>query len=102
MSVYFRVKFDVSSIILTSFRQEREERVIIFPQPSPTSKQTPRKRTQIRVKTGQPLKQVENNSNILIALWKYFIKTKCWHMHSNLENHTKLIKIYYRPATEEY
>ena len=68
MSVYFRVKFDVSSIILTSFRQEREERVIIFPQPSPTSKQTPRKRTQIRVNTGQPLKQVENNSNILIAL----------------------------------
>ena len=40
--VYLRAKFEVSSIILMSFRQ----RVIL---PLPTSKRTPKKPTQIRV-----------------------------------------------------
>ena len=44
MGVYLRAKFDVFSIILTSFRQ----RVILAP--PPTSKRTPKKPTQIRVK----------------------------------------------------
>ena len=43
MGVYLRAKFEVSSIILTSFRQG----VILLP---PTSKRTPKKPTQIRVK----------------------------------------------------
>ena len=51
MSVYIRAKFEVSSIILTDFRQG------IFTPPPPNrtplthpSKQTPKKPTQIRVK----------------------------------------------------
>ena len=43
MGMYLRAKFNVSSIILTSFR-----RGVILP-PSPTSKRTPKKPTQIRV-----------------------------------------------------
>ena len=43
MGVYIRAKFEVSSMILTSFRQG----VILSP---PTSKRTPKKPTQIRVK----------------------------------------------------
>ena len=43
--VYLRAKFEISSIILTSFRQG----VILPPPPSPTSKRTPKKTTQIRV-----------------------------------------------------
>ena len=42
--VYLRAKFEISSIILTSFRQG-----VILPPPSPTSKRTPKKTTQIRV-----------------------------------------------------
>ena len=48
MDVYLRVKFEVYSIILTSFRQG-----VILPHPPPppeTWKQTPKKPTQIRVK----------------------------------------------------
>ena len=45
MGVYLRAKFEVSSIILTSFRQG-----VILP-PHSTSKRTPKKSTQIRVKT---------------------------------------------------
>ena len=44
MGVYLRAKFEVSSIILTSFRQG----VILSPLP-PTSKRTPKKPTQISV-----------------------------------------------------
>ena len=51
MCVYLHTKFQVSSIILTSFRQG-----VIFPSPPPpthththTSKRTPKKPTQIRV-----------------------------------------------------
>ena len=43
MCVYLHAKFEVSSIILTSFRQG----VIL---PPPTSKRTPKKHTKIRVK----------------------------------------------------
>ena len=45
MSVYLRAKFEVSSIILTSFRQGGG---IIY-RPPPTSKRTPKKPTQIRL-----------------------------------------------------
>ena len=57
MGVYLRAKFEVASIILTSFRQGGG----VYP---PTSKRTPKKPTQIRVKNiyfekfceGLPLK----------------------------------------------
>ena len=45
MGLYLRAKFHVSSIILTKFRQG----VIL---PPPTSKRTPKKPTQIRVKAA--------------------------------------------------
>ena len=48
MGVYLLAKFEVSSIILTSFRQGGGG--VILPPPSPTSKQTPKNPTQIRVK----------------------------------------------------
>ena len=44
MDVYLRAKFEVSSIILTSFRRDS----FTTPLP-PTSKRTPKKPTQIRV-----------------------------------------------------
>ena len=44
MCVYLRAKFEGSSIILTSFRQG-----VILPPPLPTSTQTPKKPSQIRV-----------------------------------------------------
>ena len=47
MSVHVRATFEVSSIILTGFRQG----VILLP-PPPTSKRAPKKPTQIRVKVG--------------------------------------------------
>ena len=47
MGVYLPDKFEVSSIILTGFRQG----VILPPPPPPTSKRTPKKSTQIRVNT---------------------------------------------------
>ena len=52
MGVYLRTKFQVSSIILTIFRQEGGGRVIL-PLPYPTSKQTPKKPTQIRVNQSE-------------------------------------------------
>ena len=45
LAVYLRAKFEVSSIILTRFRQG-----VILPRPPSTSKRTPKKPTQIRVK----------------------------------------------------
>ena len=47
MGVYLRAKFQVSSIILTGFRQGGGN----FTPPSPISKQTPSKPTRIRVKS---------------------------------------------------
>ena len=49
MAVYLRVKFEVSSVILTSFKQGRVGGWGNFT-PPPTSKRTPKKPTQIRVK----------------------------------------------------
>ena len=46
MCVYLRAKFEVSSIIPTSVRQEEGN----FTAPRPTSKRTPGKATQVRVK----------------------------------------------------
>ena len=46
MGVYVRAKFEVSSIVLTSFRQWGE----IYPPPPSTSKQTPKKPIHIKVK----------------------------------------------------
>ena len=46
MGVYLRGKLEVSSVILTSFRQG----VILQPPPLRTLKRTPKKPTQIRVK----------------------------------------------------
>ena len=45
MGVYLRAKFEVSSVILTSFRQG-----VIPPHTPPISKRTPKKATEIRVK----------------------------------------------------
>ena len=45
MGVYLRAKFDVSSLIITSFKQGGGEFY-----PPPISKRTPKKATQIRVK----------------------------------------------------
>ena len=46
MGVYLRAKLEVSSVILKSFRQGGN----VTPHPTPTSKRTPKKPTQIRVK----------------------------------------------------
>ena len=51
MDVYLQAKFEVSSIILTGFRQGGNFT------PPPTSKRTPKKPTQIRVK-NEALAQV--------------------------------------------
>ena len=50
MDLYLRAKFAVSSIILTSFRRGGGGGGANFTPPSPTSKRTPKKPTQIRVK----------------------------------------------------
>ena len=51
MGVYLRAKFEVSSIILTSFRLERGWGDFTPPHyPPASSKRTPKKPTQIRVK----------------------------------------------------
>ena len=52
MRVYFRTKFQVSSIILTSFRLGRGGGGVILPPPntSKRTKRTPKKPTQIRVR----------------------------------------------------
>ena len=47
MGVYLRATFEVSSIVLRSFRQGVGAN---FTPPPPTSKRTPKKPTQIRVK----------------------------------------------------
>ena len=51
MSVFLRAKFEFSIVILRSFRQGVGGRVVIYPHP--TSKQTPKKPTQIRVKKNK-------------------------------------------------
>ena len=54
MDVYLRGKFEVSSIVLTIFRQGGRDGGGKFPSP-PTSKRTPKKPTQIRVKEKCPI-----------------------------------------------
>ena len=49
MCAYLHAKFQVSSTVLTRFREE----VILPPPSSPTSKRSPKKLTHIRVKTRQ-------------------------------------------------
>ena len=46
MRTYLRAKFEVSSVILTNFRQGGG---YFTPSPPPTSKRTPEKPTQIRL-----------------------------------------------------
>ena len=61
MCLYLCAKFEVSSIILMSFRQGDN-----FTPPPPTSKRTPKKPTQIRV-------NIQNiNSNTYIIFLKFF------------------------------
>ena len=50
MCVYLHTKFQVSSIVLTNIRQGGGGLIL----PSPSSKQTPKKSTQIRVKNLSP------------------------------------------------
>ena len=57
MCVYLRTKFQVCSIILTSFRQE-----VVLP---PTSKRLPKKPTQIRVKDTNREKVSSNETQAL-------------------------------------
>ena len=55
MGVYLRAKFEVSSIILTGFRQGA-----IPPHPPATSKRTPKKPNQIRVTKNKGIANFEN------------------------------------------
>ena len=63
MDVYLRAKFEVSSIILTSFRG-RGGGEFYHPPPPPTSKQTPKKPSQIRVKA-------HFRTNVFLELTKF-------------------------------
>ena len=64
MRVYLRTKFQVSSIILTSFRQGEgggRREILPVPPPSNTSKhtkRTPKTPTQIRVQLGDEEKEL--------------------------------------------
>ena len=62
MGMYLRAKSEVSSIILTSFRQGRGS----FTPPTPlhplTSKRTPKKPTQIRVKELKNFRKIQENT----------------------------------------
>ena len=61
MCVYLRAKFEVSSIILTSFRLGGEGEGVILTLP-PTSRRTPKNATQIRVnKSKKILRNMDNN-----------------------------------------
>ena len=65
MDVYLRAKLDVSSIILTGFRQGGVEEGggVIIP---PTSKWTPKKPTQIRVNKLKPV--IKNEAEVVLRL----------------------------------
>ena len=82
MGVYLRAKFEVSSMILTSFRQWREGGGGCLT-PSRTSKWTPKKPTQIRVKleitfpnilitvgSGRPAKSKLEPFVVIALYWK--------------------------------
>ena len=74
MSVYLRAKFEVSSsITLTSFRQG-EVGEVISPHLRHTSKRTPKKPTQIRVKEFRTLKMTDipYKSDVLTLSWPFW------------------------------
>ena len=82
MCVYLRTKFQVSSIVLTSFKWGRDGGDNFTPPPPPThtlththtSKQTPKKPTQIRVKWLWPMtnsvqeKQWHNQVSLVLQI----------------------------------
>ena len=63
MFLYLRTKFQVSSLFLASFRQRKEGGGEILPLPH-TSKRTPKKLTQIKVKRGNFLNNLTVFQNI--------------------------------------
>ena len=70
MCVYLRPKFEVSSINLTSFRQGEGN---LTPPPT-TSKQTPKKPNQIRVKKYTPTRKCSYFFVIFPAGANYYLK----------------------------
>ena len=75
MSVYLRAKFEVSSIItLTSFRQGGAPPGNVTRPPRHTSKRTPKKPTQIKVKEFRTLKMTDipNKSDVLTLSWPFW------------------------------
>ena len=60
MGMYLRAKSEVSSIILTSFRQGRGS--FTLPPHPLTSKRTPKKPTQIRVKELKNFRKIQENT----------------------------------------
>ena len=69
MGVYLHAKFEVSSMILIGFRQG----VILPPPPSP-SKQTPKKPTQIRVKSTEKILKMQYLSKLFHIQIKFISK----------------------------
>ena len=76
MCVYLRAKFEVSSIILTSFRQARS----FNPPSSPPSKRTPKKPTQIRVNPS-PLEGVHK-----MTLSQNTVSRMAWNFRLNFSS----------------
>ena len=74
MGVYLHAKFQVSSVILKSFRGFRrggEGGVILPPSPSCTSNRTPKKPTQIRVKG------YENENKVTLLSFRNYMEIFC-------------------------
>ena len=74
MDVYLRVKFEVSSINLTSFREG-----VILPL-SPTSKRTPKTSTQIRVKSNWCYEISNQKKTSALNQRLQFIYKKCYYI----------------------
>ena len=93
MCVYLRSKFQVSSIILTSFRQMGGGNFTPNPPThTPTLKRTPKKPTQIRVKQFAPdlnsliLKTLLLNNSIDKGHGRFFMNKVLYDMRSNLND----------------
>ena len=82
MGVYLLAKFEVSSIILISFRQGGGN---FTPHPSPTSKQTPKNSTQIRVKRTIFGSIICLSQNVRIAIFKKYLQGCICECKSDLE-----------------
>ena len=82
MGVYLLAKFEVSSIILISFRQGGGN---FTPPPSPTSKQTPKNSTQIRVKRTIFGSIICLSQNVRIAIFKKYLQGCICECKSDLE-----------------